>query len=580
MYTIYADGKPLYSPLLVNEGYGVISPKITRELNKVGSLEFTLPESNKKYNELRKLTSIITVFQDDNEIFRSRVLNDTKDYYNRKKVYCEGELAFLLDSLIRPYEFTGGVKKCFTQYVDNHNSMVEEDKQFQVGMVTVTDPNDYITRSNIECVKTWNEINDKLINKLGGYIRSRLADGVRYVDYVADYDSICEQTIEFGKNLLDITEYITAENVFTCLIPYGAKLKDEEGNDTDVRLDIKSVNNGLDYIEDETGIALFGRIWKTETWDDVTVADNLLTKSKEALKKGIEAAVTLTLKAVDLKILGLSPDSIKLGDKVRVISPPHGIDAYFLCSKTVIDLVDLDKSEYILGVTYDSLTSKQVKGTGKQAVTIKDLITAEKEKIVKLEKDVADLKYKAIEISSFSNNKNTAEMGSTVNEVTLSWVLNKTPEKLTIDGVEQAADITSLALTGLGIIGTKTWKLEVTDERGATATKTTSISFLNGAYYGISSIPDAYDSDFILSLTKTLTSTRARSFTVNPGENEYIYYCVPTRFGDCTFYMGGFEGGITKVATFDFTNASGYTESYDVYRSDNPKLGQTTVTVS
>lgn len=198
-----------------------------------------------------------------------------------------------------------------------------------------------------------------------------------------------------------------------------------------------------------------------------------------------------------------------------------------------------------------------------------------------LSKDIEDLKYVAIAITSFTNNVNTKEIGSTVASVILSWALNKEPVSLTIDGVDYTDNsTTSVALTDLDLTSDKSWTLKVTDDRGATATKTTSISFLNGAYYGISGIPDSYDSDFILSLTKVLTSTRKRSFSVNPGDNEYIYYCVPARFGECTFYMGGFEGGITKVATFDFTNASGYKESYDVYRTDNPNLGQTTVTVS
>ena len=119
----------------------------------------------------------------------------------------------------------------------------------------------------------------------------------------------------------------------------------------------------------------------------------------------------------------------------------------------------------------------------------------------------------------------------------------------------------------------------MTDERDLSVSKTTSIVFANGVYFGVCATPETLDSSFILKLTKYLRNTKLPSFTVNAAADEFIYYCVPTRFGDCSFAVGGYTGGFTKAATFAFTNASGYTEDYDVYRSDYHSLGQTTVTV-
>jgi len=105
MYTISCDGNLLYSPLLSDGGYTVLSPKLTLELNKAGSLTFTLPPTNPMYDSISKLTSVITVDQDGETIWRGRELNYTRDFYNRKAEYCEGELAMLNDSIIRPYSF-------------------------------------------------------------------------------------------------------------------------------------------------------------------------------------------------------------------------------------------------------------------------------------------------------------------------------------------------------------------------------------------------------------------------------------------------------------------------------------------
>lgn len=362
MYTIYADGNALYSPHLVNEGYGVVSPKLTVELNKAGSLTFILPPNNVMYDSIQKLKTIITVLQDNEEIFRGRVLHDEKDFYNRKNVYCEGELSFLLDSIQRPYSYQGSIGGLFKKFIDNHNAQVDEEKQFKVGTVTVTDPNNYINRENSGYNNTFDELKAKLIDTHGGYLKKTFKNSAIYLDYLEEYGKVSSQVIEFGINLLDITEYITAEDVFTVLIPLGAEQKDADGNTTG-RLTIESVNNGKDYIEDETAIALFGRIWKVQEWDDVTIASNLLTKGSAFLQSGIEMAVSLTIKAVDLHLLNVDTERIKLGDYVRVISLPHKLDKNFLCSKIVIDMVNPDKTEFTLGVAFTALTDKQVNST-------------------------------------------------------------------------------------------------------------------------------------------------------------------------------------------------------------------------
>lgn len=191
-----------------------------------------------------------------------------------------------------------------------------------------------------------------------------------------------------------------------------------------------------------------------------------------------------------------------------------------------------------------------------------------------------EFNYEPITINTFSNNRGTVEMGSTVTDVTLTWDINKTPTELTLDGEPVTVTDESKQLTGQTITQNKTYTLIAKDEKDATSQKTTSITFLNGVYWGAKEAPDTIDSAFILSLTKGLQSSRSKTFTVDAAANQYIYYAVPSRYGEVSFNVGGFDGGFTKVQTLDFENASGYTESYDVYRSDNASLGNTTVKCS
>ena len=126
----------------------------------------------------------------------------------------------------------------------------------------------------------------------------------------------------------------------------------------------------------------------------------------------------------------------------------------------------------------------------------------------------------------------------------------------------------------------KSWTLVVTGERGEKATRSTSVAFYNGVYYGVSIEPSVYDSNFILSLPKTLSNKKVDSFVTTAGEEQYIYYCLPTSMGTCSFSVGGFTGGITLVDTIEFTNQHGHQEQYYIYRSDYPNLGTRTILVS
>lgn len=191
-----------------------------------------------------------------------------------------------------------------------------------------------------------------------------------------------------------------------------------------------------------------------------------------------------------------------------------------------------------------------------------------------------DLMYEAIAITSFTNNVGTVEMGSTVDTVVLTWKTNKTPAELTLDGQGIDAGLTTKTMEGAGIKANKTFTLKAKDERDAEATKTTAITFLNGVYWGVAADQASFDSTFILGLTKGLQASKAKTFTVNAAAGQHIYYAIPTRYGTPGFKVGGFDGGFAKAGTIDFTNASSYKESYDIWKSDNAGLGNTTVVVA
>ena len=358
MYSIFCDGQMIYAPPVVNDGYIAYNARVTKELNLVDSLEFTIPPTGNGYDLIQKLKSVITVKDGDEIIFRGRCLNIEQDFYNQRQFYCEGALGFLNDSILRPYKFsTDTPGNIFKYYIEQHNNVVDEEKQFIVGSIS-TMQGDQIVRSSEQYPTTRDELQDKLIENYGGYVVPRYSENLTYLDYKSRSGGDNGQIIQFGKNLLDLSQYIDASDIKTVLVPLGATIDpgggDTEGQETHVT--IKTVNGGKDYITSESGVALFGAIETCEVWDDVTIPANLLRKAQERITELISESVTLELSAIDLSMLDVDVDRIRLGEYNRVLSIPHSLDDYFQCSKITLNLGNPSQSSYTFGNPRPTLT--------------------------------------------------------------------------------------------------------------------------------------------------------------------------------------------------------------------------------
>lgn len=374
MYRVYCNNSPLYD--LRDEDLVLISPIVKIGENTAGSFEFSILPKHPHYEEVNELTSVITAYDGDEEIFCGRVVEITKDLYNRKKVICEGELAYFNDSIQRPAKYQGLTVRGYLETLVNiHNQQVKNqgiDKTFKVGAVTVQDNNDYVYKytnweSTLEVIKT------DLLNTYGGYLRIRKENGVRYIDYLADYPNTNTQVIEFGLNLLDFTHDMVASDIVTAVIPLGARLEDvTEVEGLDAYLTIKDVNGGVDYVYSQEAVKSYGWIFKTVKWDDVHVADNLLKKGNEYLTDIQFAQITLTVSAVDLHMLHVDMERIKVLDEIRVTSSPNGLDRFFPVSEMTIYLDKPSNNKLTLGTSYskNSLSTK----TESNMTSIKDKI--------------------------------------------------------------------------------------------------------------------------------------------------------------------------------------------------------------
>lgn len=356
MYRVYSDGLLLYHSKL--ESLKIFNPSVELELNKTGSFEFTIYPDHPYYGLIQKLKSIITIYQDDYLLFRGRVLDDEVGWHNQKHIVCEGDMAFLLDSILRPFSFTGTAAEFLAYILPLHNAQVGASKQFQLGNVTVEG---YVNYEAADYLTTKDTIENVLVEQMGGYLMTRTEDGVTYLDYLAELNLLSPQTIEFGKNLLDLKRVRKGADIATVIIPLGAKTKDEEGNDTGKRLTIESVNDSVDFLQDSDAITQFGIIVKSVIFEDITDAEELKAEGQAHLADSVKLWETVELTAADLATVDQDITSFHLGTQVRAESKPHGLEQLFTVSKLSIKLLDPIANKMTLGKTIAAF-SEAVKG--------------------------------------------------------------------------------------------------------------------------------------------------------------------------------------------------------------------------
>lgn len=363
MYTIHVDGKLMYRAGAEDEAQIALDVKPSLDIESAGSLSFVLPPGNSQYDAIRKMKSIITMHQDGELIFRGRALEDERDTYNQKDVYCEGDRSFLLDSLWEEQTFTGKVQELFRALIDNHNKQVEEDKRFIVGIITAVDAETpYEAEMRVETRRHWDTstmIDEKLLGKYGGYIRTRTEGDVTYIDWLKDFEEESTQPIRFGVNLLDLTDKVDASDVFTCLIPLGYSEIQDDGTYADP-VNIKSVNGGVEYIQDDEAVARYGKIWRTHTWGMTKDPAKLKEKAEAYMKTGA-AIRTLTLTALDMHFTEGSIDMIRIGTRVQIDSEPNGIHLNMVCARMDIDPDNAEKTKYTFGVKPRALSEAVIR---------------------------------------------------------------------------------------------------------------------------------------------------------------------------------------------------------------------------
>lgn len=425
MYEIYAYpfGNPdakllLYRP---NDPQAlVLSPKLTREVSKGGSLIFTMTRDHTQYDMLQKLSTVVQVRRDGKEIWRGRVLKHEADFYNRRVVYCEGALSYFNDSSITPFNYKGTLRQFLQHLIDAHNDQVKSKmKCFQLGTVTAAlgdlvvqfgDADQYGVGEDYG--KVW-DILDKLVLKVfGGYFycsfdSSTGLNVLNYCDQAVEAKRQTAQEIEYGRNLLNLNETTDATDLYTRIYPIGNKhtvdtskwyyklmwWRDPSNDKHEERWGIMETDaatvaqylpaSGYSYnleegwIQNDAAVQKFGIITRIVELD-TNSANDTFAAGVQALQQNYAMKTSYVIRAVDLVDAGYNTDRLDFSMYSHIVSAPHSVDAVMLCTKLVEPLEKPAQKEFTFGMTRRTLTDRQVANMGTTNLLMESAYTSEK----------------------------------------------------------------------------------------------------------------------------------------------------------------------------------------------------------
>ena len=362
MYRILCDSYVLYDPRLPD--LFVFEPELTQKKNEPGELTFTIPKEHPNYGVLEKLKSRIKVYRDDTLIWVGRVIEDDRDLYEHRKVIAEGMLAFLLDSILRPFTTDGIAADVWRYILTQHYDQVNANQRLVIGTCDLTGSVSIATK---DYLSVWQVLKTSLLDTLGGYLIVRYDENENpIVDYLSDVPDTSTQRIEFGENLIDLALTRSTSETYTACIPLGTVLRDiDPESDSDARLTIQSVNGGQDFLIDSALAAEYGVIFaptSSTTWDEITDASILMNQGRDWLSgTGARFKQTIKLSAVDLHNADANVESFRFLDKVVVSCGTLCPEETYVLSELTIPLNNPASTGIVLGDSRPSLIGEEIK---------------------------------------------------------------------------------------------------------------------------------------------------------------------------------------------------------------------------
>ena len=360
MYQVNLGEKILYFP--ASDDAAIYDTELIEDVGQAGEFTFKVPPTNPLYSELSE-GALVTILKDKKEFWRGEIRNININFANVAEVYCLEDLAWLADEFLTPASITNETyAQRFQAAIDAYNLNRSSERQFAKG---------YITSVTDTSLCTWvTEYEDSILDDLrnciakdDGYIRVRrvISGGTitRYIDIVklSDYGIMATQPIEYGYNLLDYVKDADYGNLTNVLTPYGAETDTEIYDGYNQRLQGTTITEA-------TSLGIYGRHARTVIFDGVDNLTDLNTLAAAYLTRYSQPQLTMEVKAADLSVID-NVDEIRIGDSVRIIAKPFGVDQWLYLTEIKRDLQNVAKNSITMSghVQTNRTLTEQSQGT-------------------------------------------------------------------------------------------------------------------------------------------------------------------------------------------------------------------------
>src|SRR5690625_4748345 len=383
-------------------GHKLESGVVKKEINKIDSYDMSFYLNNPAHGNLKPFKTLVKVFntKTGKYEFEGRVLNPNgrmeDDGLHTYTYTCEGELAYLHDSQQRHLEYRGTPKGLFIALLDYHNNQVEDYKKIYPGQFEVTTSTDNLYVYLSAEKTTFEEIEDKILDRVGGELILLKHDGKNYLDVLERVGEDKQTEIRIAKNLKSISQNVDPTEIITRLTPLGERIESEDDEATDAsqaRLTIEEVNNGIPYIDRPDLIAEFGVIGGHVTWDDITLPSRLLSTAQNWINNQKIALYQYELTAVDLSLIGLDIDGFEVGNSHPVINPIMNIDERLRIVGKSIDINNPHDDSLKIGDKFKNLDEYQLDAikSDRKVATLENIVDSQSKRIVAIRQELQNV---------------------------------------------------------------------------------------------------------------------------------------------------------------------------------------------
>lgn len=415
------DETVLYTiPLQDSNAENVLTdPTVSCEIGKTGTFEFTIHPNHPYYHAIAQMRTIMRVEYDGDTIFRGRILTIDNTLTGAKRIHCEGEMAFLLDSFqmstVKETRKAMTIKAYITQVLTEHNRQMseagEDDKKIYPGYIPGAYPSSFSSTQQINNVsdtfgsdsaeQTMSAL-ESLTEQFGGFFRTRYSasDKKTYLDWCRNWFrdvSKNGQPIAITQNIIDAQSNSEVDNIFTAVIPVGSKESKDifitgyktniHGNNNRILVpQILSVytkaqlNNG--FVNEsiyKDAVNRYGIIYKVQKFQNADTKEKLWSYACDWIKNNYVGGITAyDLSAMDMHHVDGSVVKYLPGDRIKLTLHSDMIEldeytsdedndtVYRTLLSIKYDLHHPDKDSYTAGIPSDILNLEYgVKSTSK-----------------------------------------------------------------------------------------------------------------------------------------------------------------------------------------------------------------------